>query len=108
MATGLRKVVTHSNERMINLINFDTLASPPMTPGFFAGWSTVLHTITLIDLDHATSSGTNEFYKADGTHVQDRLLDRRIHAVRMMRPVGRVKVCRLILEARRAPPGLSP
>ncbi len=58
------------NQRMINLINFDTLASPPMTPGFFAGWSTVLHTITLIDLDHATSSGTNEFYKADGTQYR--------------------------------------
>ena len=38
-----------------------------MTPGFFAGWVTVAHTLELGDADHGTSSGTNEFYKADGT-----------------------------------------
>jgi hypothetical protein len=38
-----------------------------VTPGFFAGWSIVTHTPELTDADHATSSGTNEFYKADGT-----------------------------------------
>ncbi|MEP6592701.1 MAG: hypothetical protein ABJC51_03370 [Acidobacteriota bacterium] len=54
-------------QRMVNLINFDTPATPPSSPGFFAGWSTVTHTHELIDADHATSSGTNEFYKADGT-----------------------------------------
>jgi len=49
------------------VINFDTPAIPPASPGFFAGWSTVTHTLTLIDPDHATSSGTNGFYRADGT-----------------------------------------
>lgn len=64
-------------QRMVNLINFDTAAnlpgtpgfnpSLPVTPGFFAGWSIVAHTLELSDADHGTSSGTNEFYKADGT-----------------------------------------
>ena len=39
----------------------------PITPGFFAGSATVTHRFVLSDPDHATSSGTNEFYKADGT-----------------------------------------
>ena len=65
------------NQRMIALIVFDTPAnlpgtpgfnpSLPVSPGFFAGWQTVTHTLTLTDGDHATSSGTNEFYKSDGT-----------------------------------------
>ena len=38
-----------------------------VTPGFFAGWVTVAHTLELDDADHGTSSGTNAFYKADGT-----------------------------------------
>ena len=64
-------------QRMIALILFDTPAnlpgtpgfnpSLPVSPGFFAGWQTVTHTLTLSDGDHATSVGTNEFYKADGT-----------------------------------------
>ena len=64
-------------QRMVALINFDTAAnlpgtpgfdpSRPVTPGFFAGWSVVTHTVTLTDEDHGTSSGTNGFYKADGT-----------------------------------------
>ena len=65
------------SQRMIALINFNTPANLPGTPGFnpalpvspgfFAGWQTVSHTVVPIDADHATSSGTNDFYRADGT-----------------------------------------
>jgi hypothetical protein len=55
------------SQRMVNLINFDTAPNLPFSPGFFAGWSTVSHTLRLVDADHATSSGTNEFYRTDGT-----------------------------------------
>ena len=64
-------------QRMVALILFDTPPnlpgtpgfdpSKPVSPGFFAGWQTVTHTVRLIDADHLTSAGTNEFYKADGT-----------------------------------------
>jgi len=64
-------------QRMINLINFDTAPNLPgtpgfdptlpVTPGFFAGWGIVTHTLEITDADHMTSSGTNEFYRADGT-----------------------------------------
>jgi hypothetical protein len=64
-------------QRMIALIVFDTPANLPGTPGFnpalpvspgfFAGWQTVTQTLTLSDGDRATSAGTNEFYKSDGT-----------------------------------------
>ena len=64
-------------QRMVSLINFDTAAnlpgtpgfnaSLPVSPGFFAGAVTVTHTLELVDANHAASSGTNEFYRADGT-----------------------------------------
>jgi hypothetical protein len=54
-------------QRMVSLINFDTAPNLPASPGFFAGWSIVTHTVELTDANHGTSSGTNEFYKADGT-----------------------------------------
>jgi len=64
-------------QRMTALILFDTPANLPGTPGFnpalpvspgfFAGWQTVTHTLTLTDGDHASSAGTNAFYKSDGT-----------------------------------------
>jgi hypothetical protein len=64
-------------QRMVALIAFDTPANLPGTPGFnpglpvspgfAAGWQTVTHTVRLIDDDHMTSAGTNEFYKTDGT-----------------------------------------
>jgi hypothetical protein len=64
-------------QRLVALINFDTPANLPGTPGFnpalpvspgfFTGWSTVTHTSELTDADHGTSSGTNAFYKVDGT-----------------------------------------
>ena len=63
-------------QRMVALINFDTPAnlpgtpgfdpSRPVSPGFFAGWQTVTHTIRLVDADHITSAGTNAFYKTTG------------------------------------------
>jgi len=54
-------------QRMVNLINFETAPNFPTSPGFFAGWSIVSQTLELTDASHATSSGTNAFYKADGT-----------------------------------------
>jgi hypothetical protein len=64
-------------QRMIALVLFDTPANlpgtrtfdpaKPITPGFFAGWQTVSHTLQMTDADTATSSGTTEFYKADGS-----------------------------------------
>jgi hypothetical protein len=63
-------------QRMVALINFDTPAnlpgtpgfdpSLPVSPGFFAGWQTVTHTIRFSDADHFASAGTNAFYKASG------------------------------------------
>ena len=66
---GLWRAAGHHtySQRMVSLINFDTAPNLPVSPGFFAGWSTVSHTLELTDDDHATSSGTNEFYKVDGT-----------------------------------------
>jgi hypothetical protein len=55
------------SQRMVALINFDTPPAPPVSPGFFAGWSTVTHTVEQIDRDHIASTGTNDFYKSDGT-----------------------------------------
>jgi hypothetical protein len=64
-------------QRMVSLINFDTAPNLPgtpgfnpglpITPGFFAGWSIVTHTLKMTGPDEATSAGTNEFFKADGT-----------------------------------------
>ena len=41
--------------------------SLPVSPGFFAGWVTINHTIVQSDADHFTSSGTNAFSKTDAT-----------------------------------------
>jgi hypothetical protein len=64
-------------QKFIALLNFDTPANlpgtptfdptKPVSPGFFAGWQTVTHTLELADANHATSEGTNAFYKTDGT-----------------------------------------
>jgi hypothetical protein len=43
---------------------FDPTA--PVSPGFFAGWQTVTHTVRLTDDNNLTSSGTNAFYNSDG------------------------------------------
>lgn len=71
-------VANHTyRQRMVSLINFDTLPNLPgvpgfnpalpVTPGFFAGWGTVTHTLKLDGPNHAASAGTNEFFRADGT-----------------------------------------
>lgn len=61
---------------VVALLLFDTSAnlpgtptfnpSLPVSPGFFAGWQTITHAVTLIDADHLTSAGTNAFYKMNG------------------------------------------
>jgi hypothetical protein len=63
-------------QRMLALINFTTPPNLPGTPGFnpalpigpgfFAGSSIVNHTFTMTDPDHASSFGTNEFFKTNG------------------------------------------
>jgi hypothetical protein len=62
-------------QRMVNLILYDTPPNLPgmptfnpalsVTPGLFAGWQTVTHTIRLSG-DEIVSSGTNAFYKSTG------------------------------------------
>jgi hypothetical protein len=64
-------------QEMVALILFDTAPNlpgtpgfdpaKPVSPGFSAGWQTVTHTVRLTDADHLQSSGTNAFYKTDGT-----------------------------------------
>jgi hypothetical protein len=63
-------------QSMVALILFDTSPNLPgtpgfdptsaVTPGFFAGWQTVTHTVTPTDDDHLTSTGTSAFYKLNG------------------------------------------
>lgn len=53
-------------QEMISLILFDTPANLPFSPGFFAGWQTVSHTVRLTGADEIESAGTNAFYKANG------------------------------------------
>jgi hypothetical protein len=50
------------SQKFTALINFTTV------PNFQeAGWQVVYQTVTLIDRDHLESSGTNVFYRADGS-----------------------------------------
>lgn len=50
-------------QNMLALIVFDTPAGYPVPPGgFLAGGQTVSHTVTLVDANHLTSTGTNAFY----------------------------------------------
>ncbi|MDH4063666.1 MAG: hypothetical protein OEW19_04645 [Acidobacteriota bacterium] len=63
-------------QSMLALILFDTPPnlpgtpefdpSKPVSPGFFAGWQTVTHTVTPTSAEHITSAGTNAFYKLTG------------------------------------------
>ena len=55
------------SQKMIALVVFDTPANLPVTPGFFAGSQVVEQTVELTDEDHLSSSGTNAFYRTDGT-----------------------------------------
>jgi hypothetical protein len=64
------------SQKIIALITFDTPPNlpgtptfdptQPVSPGFFAGWQTITHTIELSG-NEAVSSGTNAFYRSDGT-----------------------------------------
>jgi hypothetical protein len=75
--TWTRKGSHTYQQDVLALILFDTAPnlpgtptydpSLPISPGFFAGWVTINHTIVQSDADHFTSSGTNAFSKADGT-----------------------------------------
>ena len=49
----------------VALIAFTTPPGPG--PGFEAGWQSVSHTVRLVDKDTMQSSGTNAFYRTDGT-----------------------------------------
>jgi hypothetical protein len=63
-------------QKMMVLINFTTPPNLPgttgfnpalpITPGFFAGSQIITHKFTPADADHASSYGTNEFFKANG------------------------------------------
>ena len=53
-------------QRFVALIRFDTPPNPPTSPGFLTGWQTVTHTVELLDPDNMQSSGTNEFFDANG------------------------------------------
>lgn len=53
-------------QRFVALIRFETPANLPTSPGFLAGWQTVTHTVVLVDPDNLSSSGTNEFFDANG------------------------------------------
>jgi len=62
---------------MVALLLFDTQPNlpgtptfdptKPVSPGFFAGWQTIGHTVQMTDPDHFTSEGTATFYKTDGS-----------------------------------------
>jgi hypothetical protein len=54
-------------QKMIALIAFDTPPNLPVSPGFFAGSAVVTQTVELVDRDHISSTGTNAFYRTDGT-----------------------------------------
>jgi hypothetical protein len=74
--TWARKGHRTFGQQVVALILFDTEPnlpgtptfdpSQPISPGFFAGWVTVSHTVELSDSDHLTSAGTNAFYKTSG------------------------------------------
>jgi len=81
--TGVWEAAGHDAyaQRMVALITFDTAENLPgrpgfnpalpISPGFFAGWSTVTHTVEMSDANHMTSAGTSTFYKAvDGTQYR--------------------------------------
>jgi hypothetical protein len=63
-------------QEMIALLLFDTDPNlpgtptfdptKPVSPGFFAGWVTVSHTVRFTAVDEIASTGTNGFYKTNG------------------------------------------
>ena len=63
-------------QEMIALLLFDTAPNlpgtptfdptRPVSPGFFAGWVTVSHTVRVTAADQIASAGTNAFFKKSG------------------------------------------
>jgi hypothetical protein len=53
--------LTYSS-RIVAAIVFETPPTPPMSPGFLAGWLIGSQTATLIDLDHVSTTGQVQFY----------------------------------------------
>ena len=63
-------------QEMIAMILFDTAPnlpgtpgfdpSKPVSPGFFAGWVTISHSIRFTAVDRIASTGTNAFYTTSG------------------------------------------
>jgi len=63
-------------QEMIALVLFDTAPNlpgtptfdptKPVSPGFFAGWLTVSHTVRFTTVDRIASEGTNSFYRTNG------------------------------------------
>lgn len=74
--TWTRKGGHAFGQEMIALVVFDSEPNlpgtpsfdptKPVSPGFFAGWQTVSHTVRFTDVDRIASSGTNAFYKSNG------------------------------------------
>ena len=68
------------NQRMVALILFETAANLPgtptfdpsrrVTPGFEAGWQTITHSVTVDSEGRLRSSGTNAFFRTDGTQYR--------------------------------------
>ena len=52
------------DQRFVTMINFGS--NPGPGPGFEAGWMKIHHTVTMIDVDHIESVGTNTFYRFNG------------------------------------------
>lgn len=57
------------SQRMLALVLFKTDPGPN-GPGFEAGWQTITQTVRLLDDDNFTSSGTNGFFRLDGTQYR--------------------------------------
>lgn len=72
-----KRVGRHTfSQRVIALLRFDSPAnlpgtptfdpSKPISPGFSAGWQTITHRVRLTGADSFQSSGTTEFFDANG------------------------------------------
>jgi hypothetical protein len=74
--TWARKRGHTYRQEMIALLLFDTEPNlpgtptfdpaKPVSPGFFAGWVTISHTVRFTGVDQIASTGTNGFYKTNG------------------------------------------
>jgi hypothetical protein len=74
--TWARKRGHTYRQEMIALLLFDTEPNlpgtptfdpaKPVSPGFFAGWVTISHTVRFTGVDQIASTGTKGFYKTNG------------------------------------------